>query len=76
VQRVRASEGGSARRLKDLQQENSKLKRLVSELSLKDRLLRSIDNPFKIVHHVGLFEIDDYFLRSAANEDTVEFFRG
>jgi hypothetical protein len=42
----------------------------------KDRLLRSIDNPFRLVHRVGLFQIDDYLLHSAANEDTVEFFHG
>jgi len=42
AQRVRRLQVDQARRLKELEQENSKLKRLVSELSLEKLVLKDI----------------------------------
>jgi hypothetical protein len=42
AQGVRWVEGGSGSTLKDLEQENAKLKRLISELSLEKLVLKNI----------------------------------
>ena len=42
VDQARRLSGSSARRLKELEQENAKLKRLVAELSLEKQILKDV----------------------------------
>ena len=42
AERVRRTEAGASRRLKDLEKENSRLRRLVAELSLEKQVLKDV----------------------------------